>query len=452
MQSIFGTDGIRGKFNKEITYSLAFKVGYALGNILKKNNPILIGRDTRLSGGILLEAIASGILAAGQEFINIGICPTPAIPFLIKREKFGAGIMISASHNPPEYNGIKFFDNNGKKIPKDFENQIQTIVEEQNETKIVPKGSNLTRINNDLLKAYIKSLIDTMGDENLAGMKIILDTCYGSATTCAEIIFKNLGANVKVINNEKDGLKINLNCGSTCLEPLNKAIIANSADMGFSFDGDADRVIGLDSKGNILDGDHILYLWGRELIKEKVLVNNTIISTKMANLGFENAWNNLGGILHRTEVGDKFIYEGIMKKKAVLGGEQSGHILSKINDFCGDGILTAIQIAKYCKQKQITLNSWLASSFSPYPQKLTNIILNFDFKEINKSQKELLNESIHSLSNDKLNDCRVYIRPSGTEPLLRVLVEAKNPEVVDSLSRKITDELRSRLKKISHNI
>ena len=172
-------------------------------------------------------------------------------------------------------------------------------------------------------------------------MKIILDTCYGSATSCAENIFKKLGANVKVINNKMDGKKINLNCGSTCLEPLNKAIRENKAEMGFSFDGDADRVIGVDAKGNILDGDHILFLWGRELMEEKILTNNTIISSEMANLGFEKSWNNLGGILLRTEVGDKFIYEAIKKKQAVLGGEQSGHILSKINNYCGDGILTA---------------------------------------------------------------------------------------------------------------
>ena len=452
MQSIFGTDGIRGRFNKEITYSLAYKLGYAFGKILKSNNPILIGRDTRLSGVILLEGISSGILDAGKEFINMGICPTPAIPFLIKKENFSGGIMISASHNPPEYNGIKFFNNEGNKIEKDFELQIQKTVEEKNEKKLVSKKYHHININSDLLNIYIKGLIDTMGDENLYGLKIILDTCYGSATTCAENVFKSLGAKIKVINKEKDGLKINLNCGSTCLGPLNKAIIENEADMGFAFDGDADRVIGLDSKGNILNGDHILFLWGRELMKEQALTKNTIISTKMANLGFENAWNNLGGILYRTEVGDKFIYEAINKKKATLGGEQSGHILSKINNFCGDGILTAIQISKYCKRNKISLNTWLNSSFSPYPQKLTNVILDFDFKKINKSHKDLINESIEKYATSKLDNCRVYVRPSGTEPLLRILVEAKNDQIVDSLSRKITCELRSKIEKISHDL
>ena len=452
MQSIFGTDGIRGKFNKEITYSLAYKVGYALGIILKNNNPILIGRDTRISGEILFEAISNGINAAGKEFINIGICPTPAIPFLIKKEKFSSGIMISASHNPPEYNGIKIFDSNGQKIIKNLENKIQSIVEEKTESQLFSKKVIPIKKNKYLLNIYIQGLIDTMGDEDLEGMKIILDTCYGSATTCAEYIFKKLGANVKVINNEKDGKKINLNCGSTCLAPLNKAIKENDADMGFSFDGDADRVIGVDSRGNILDGDHILFLWGRELMEEKALTNNTIISTEMANLGFENTWNSLGGILYRTAVGDKFIYEAIKKKKAVLGGEQSGHILSKINNFCGDGILTAIQISKYCKKKKISLRSWLSSSFLPYPQKLTNIFLNFDFKNINKSHRDFINETIESYSTIQIDNCRVYIRPSGTEPVLRVLVEAQNKKAVDSLSRKITTELSSKINKISINL
>ncbi len=451
MQSLFGTDGIRGRFDKDLTYSLAFKVGYALGVLTKSNSPILIGRDTRVSGYILLEAISRGINEAGKEFVYLGICPTPAIPFLIKKEKFSSGIMISASHNPPEFNGIKIFNNNGEKIKKEFENQIELIIDSTKKYKLTTNKSTTIRENNDLLNIYTQGLMDTMGDDSLDGMKIILDTCYGSATTCAASIFKKLGANVKVINDEKDGLKINLNCGSTCLEPIIKAIKEQNADMGFSFDGDGDRVIGVDSKGNILDGDHILFLWGRELLEEKLLINNTIISTRMANLGFENAWNNIGGILYRTEVGDKFIFEAIQNKKALLGGEQSGHILSKINNFCGDGILTAIQISKYCKKKDLSLRSWLNSSFSPYPQKLTNLVLNFDFKNLDESNRDFINETIESFSNLKKENCRVYIRPSGTEPVLRVLVEAQNKKEVDSLSKKITTELSTKINKISSN-
>ena len=452
MQSIFGTDGIRGRFNQEINFSLAYKVGYALGSHLDNNNPILIGRDTRISGNILLQAIAEGINASKKKFINLGICPTPAIPFLIKQEKFSGGIMISASHNPPEYNGIKIFDHTGKKINKNFENKIQTFVEEQNQKQSFPIKEISLKTNIELMDIYMQSLIQKMDGVNLSNMKIILDTCYGSATTCAKKIFEHLGADIRVINNSKNGLKINLNCGSTNLEPLKKALEKNPADMGFSFDGDADRVIGLDSKGNILDGDHILFLWGRELMEQNILTNNLLISTQMANLGFEKAWNKIGGILYRTEVGDKYVHEALEEKKAVLGGEQSGHILSKINNFSGDGILTALQMAKYCKKKNITLNDWLKSSFDPFPQKITNINLDFNSNKINPKTKSLINQTLESYQLKNSENCKVYIRPSGTEPLMRVLVEAKDPKKVHSLSSKITNKLSLEINKILNQL
>jgi len=448
MKSIFGTDGIRGRFNVEITYSLAFKVGYALGLTLETNNPILLGRDTRISGEVLLQAIARGIKESGKKFINLGICPTPAIPFLIKKENFSSGIMISASHNPPEYNGIKIFDHNGQKINKNSENKIQKLIEETNQNISFPTKDLSITTSKELIDIYVQSLIKTMEGENLSGMKIILDTCNGSATTCAKQIFQYFDADVKVINNSKNGLKINMNCGSTHLEPLKKVLRENPADMGFSFDGDADRVIGMDSKGNVLDGDHILFLWGRELMEKKILTNNLLISTQMANLGFEKAWNKIGGILHRTEVGDKFVFDAINQKNAVLGGEQSGHILSKINNFSGDGILTALQIAKYCKKKNITLNDWLKSSFKPFPQKLTNINLDFDINNINQKTKFLIDKTIDQYHSKFSHNCRIYIRPSGTEPLMRVLVEAKNLKIVQSLSNEITHKLNLDIKNI----
>jgi len=448
MQSIFGTDGIRGRFNEEITYSLAYKVGYALGLTLEKKNPILIGRDTRISGDILLQAITQGINKSGKKFLNLGICPTPAIPFLIKQENFSSGIMISASHNPPEYNGIKIFDHNGQKISKYFENKIQQLIEETNQNISVPTKMIPLNTNKDLIDIYIKSLIQTMGGANLSGLKIILDTCYGSATSCAKKIFQSLGADVRVINNSKNGLKINMKWGSTNLEPLKKALRESPADMGFSFDGDADRVIGIDSKGNVLDGDHILFLWGRELMEQKILTNNLLISTHMANLGFEKAWKKIGGILHRTDVGDKYVHNAIKKKRAVLGGEQSGHILSKINNFSGDGILTALQICKYCKNKNINLNDWLNSSFEPYPQKLTNINLNFNINKLNPETKNLIDQTIAFFQKIYSDNCRVYIRPSGTEPVMRVLVEATNHKTVHSLSSEITKKLFLEIHKI----
>jgi len=243
-----------------------------------------------------------------------------------------------------------------------------------------------------------------------------------------------------------------MNCGSTNLEALKKALRESPADMGFSFDGDADRVNGIDSKGNILDGDHILFLWGRELMEQKILTNNLLVSTQMSNLGFEKAWEKIGVILYRTDVGDKHVHDAIKEKGAVLGGEQSGHILSKINNFSGDGILTALQISKFCKKKNINLTDWLKSSFEPYPQKLTNINLNFNINKLNSKDKILIDESIKNIQAIYSDNCRVYIRPSGTEPVMRVLVEAKNHNKVDSLSKEITNKLFLEIDKITNQL
>ena len=433
MQSIFGTDGIRGIYKKEITYDLAQKIGYAFGSINNDSQKVLIGRDTRVSGDLLLEALSNGLNQSGKEVIDIGICPTPAIPFLIKKFKIYSGIMISASHNPPEYNGIKIFDHFGNKLNRKKELEIESYLNKINPSLIVRNQNNIEE-KFDLLEVYKQSLIESIGDNNFKGMKIILDTCHGSASVFAENIFKRLGASVNVINSNVDGSKINVKCGSTCLDPLKKAIKEFNAEIGFSFDGDADRVIGIDSEENILDGDHILFLWGRELMREKNLSRNLLITTVMSNLGFEKAWNELGGILIRTPVGDKFIHEEINKQKAELGGEQSGHILSKINNYSGDGVLTAIQIANLCKKKNLILRDLLKTSFRGFPQKLTNIELTSN----DKNFKDLIEQHINKLIKEKLNDisepCRIFARNSGTEPVLRILVEAESKNFVDNIS------------------
>ena len=446
MQSIFGTDGIRGEFNKELTYSLAYKIGYALGKVINKEGQILIGRDTRISGNILLEALTKGLNAAKQKVVDLGICPTPAIPFLIRKLRFNSGIMISASHNPPQYNGIKIFDANGNKLKKFKEIEIEKCINEIVDINFNKPVKQSFSIKHELLDIYIDSLINSIGEDNIRDLKIILDTSHGSATSCAEKVFESLGAKVKVINSDADGTKINVNCGSTNLSPLRKAILENNSDMGFSFDGDADRVIGMDSKGNILDGDHILFLWGRELMNEKKLNNNLLISTKMANLGFENSWKDIGGNFKRTNVGDKFIYEEIFRQKGDLGGEQSGHILSGLNNYSGDGILTAIQISRYCSKKKINLRCWLETSFSAFPQKLTNISIDIPKHKIDN----LLNNEINSLVLETIdktnNNCRIFIRPSGTEPVLRVLVEAQNNQLVNNISKKMTEVIEEIIK------
>ncbi len=438
MQSIFGTDGIRGIFNKDITYDLAQKIGYAFGSLNCDTQKVLIGRDTRVSGDLLLDALSNGLNKSGKEVIDIGICPTPAIPFLIKEFKIYSGIMISASHNPPEYNGIKIFDHFGCKLNKKKELEIESNLKKINSNLFLRKEKYIEK-KFDLLNIYKQSLIESIGNNNLNGMKIILDTCHGSASVFAENVFKQLGANVYVINRYADGSKINVKCGSTCLDPLKKAINEFNAEIGFSFDGDADRVIGIDSEENILDGDHILFLWGRELMREKILSRNLLITTVMSNLGFEKAWHDLGGILIRTPVGDKFIHEEINKQKADLGGEQSGHILSKINNFSGDGVLTAIQIANYCKKKNIILKDFLKTSFKGFPQKLINIKLTSNDKKF----KDLIEDNMNKLIKEKLDKisepCRIFARNSGTEAVLRILVEAENKKFVDNISTQMAN-------------
>jgi len=433
MQSIFGTDGIRGIYNKEITYDLAQKLGYALGIINNDKQKVLIGRDTRVSGDLLLEALSNGLNHSGKEVIDIGICPTPAIPFLIKQFKIYTGIMISASHNPPEYNGIKIFDHDGNKLNKKKEREIESYLNQIKSNLILRKQKIIVK-KFDLLEIYKQSLIESIGNNNLNGMKIILDTCHGSASVYAENVFKKLGAEVYVINSNADGSKINVKCGSTCLDPLKKAINEFNAEIGFSFDGDADRVIGIDSEENILDGDQILFIWGRELMREKILSRNILVTTVMSNLGFERAWNEIGGILIRTPVGDKFIHEEIDKQNADLGGEQSGHILSKINNYSGDGVLTAIQIANFCRKKNTKLKDLLKTSFKGFPQKLINIQLNSNDKIV----KDLIEENMNKLIKEKLDKisepCRIFARNSGTESFLRILVEAENQRLVDDIS------------------
>ena len=445
MQSIFGTDGIRGEYNKELTYNLAYKIGHALGQIIINEEPILIGRDTRLSGPILIEALTKGLNSVKKEVVDIGICPTPAIPFLIRKYKFSSGVMISASHNPPEYNGIKIFDSSGNKLQKVQEIEIEEYLKNLSDIDLNQEKINFYSMQSELLDSYLNSLIRSIEEEDLKGIKIALDTCHGSASYFAERTFKSLGADVLVINNEADGLKINVNCGSTCLTPLRKVIFENNLDMGFSFDGDADRVIGMDSKGNILDGDHILFLWGRELMIENKLNKNLLISTDMGNLGFENSWKNIGGIFQRTDVGDKFIYEEMIRQKGDLGGEQSGHILSSLNNYSGDGILTAIQIAKYCKKKEIDLKSWLETSFSAFPQKLTNISIKNSRHKINNLIKNEINMIISQTIEKTSDDCRIFVRPSGTEPVLRILVEAQSATLVNNLSKTMKKKLENLL-------
>ncbi len=439
----FGTDGIRGHFGKVLTPSLAKQTGYWLGTILEGDGPVIIGRDSRLSGNILCEALSKGIRAAGLDVWDIGLCPTPAVPLLIQELEAAGGVMISASHNPPEDNGIKLFTQDGTKIDQ----KRQQIIEDGVNGKSLPeKNLNLKKTclgksyeRADLLQLYKNSLIESVGNRRLKGVPIVLDLCWGSATACALEPFKALGANLTILHGSPDGAQINVACGSTNINPLKSAVIEQGAMMGFAFDGDADRVIAVDGEGRVLDGDHLLYLWGADLQDDGALPEGKLVSTVMSNLGFEQAWIARGGALTRTPVGDKHVHAEMLQNGAALGGEQSGHILSRLNGMIGDGLLTALQMATRCNAPDRTLYEWRNESFDPFPQKLINIKLNENAHSKNWFEYQPLKEAVLDAQKAMGNNGRVLLRASGTEPVLRVMVEASDPKEVEAWSSKLVD-------------
>ena len=440
----FGTDGIRGKAGLELTPSLITRLGYVAGKTLKTSGPILIGNDTRRSCSMIVSALTAGLNSAGREVWRLGLCPTPAISILTRKFNIAGGIMVSASHNPPEDNGIKIFNENGNKLNTFNQSLITLGIEEMMTEDIQPAiynnyGNSYDR--NELLVHYKENLIESINEKNLKNIPIILDLCYGSATAVGEEVFKQLGAKVTAINNYPNGNHINVNCGSTNLNQLRKAVIEQHAEMGFAFDGDADRMMAIDRKGRVIDGDHVLYLWGKVLKEQDQLPQKRLVGTVMSNLGFEKDWNNNGGILERTQVGDQNVHAEIIEKGATLGGEQSGHILSATNGFCGDGVHTALQIATICHSKEITLSEWRDESFKPFSQKMINVRLNENSSPYNLLKSTKLQDAIAKAEDYIGKNGRVIVRASGTEPLIRVMVESPEEEITNNWCLLISQEV-----------
>ncbi len=433
----FGTDGIRGRVGKVLTPSLALDLGYWFGKLLPNKGPVLIGQDSRISGNMLVSALTAGLTAAGREVWILGICPTPAISILTKKIEGSGGLMVSASHNPPEDNGIKLFDSNGSKI----NNKLKSILEKKLTNESLDKDVSSAYSNygnyiqkNDLLDIYKLELKQSVNSKRLDGIKIALDLCWGSASVFAEEVFQDLGANITVINDRPQGEKINVNCGSTNLDQLKQAVFESNSEMGFAFDGDADRMMAIDKDGNIIDGDHVLYLWGTTLKNQNSLPDNRLIGTIMSNLGFEKAWKQQGGLFDRTPVGDQYILDAMLNTGAALGGEQSGHILSSAHGYNGDGVLTALQLATICNQRQQTLAEWYAESFEAFPMNLINVPLSNGIIADNWQDCSELNKAVLAAEEDMGKDGRVLLRKSGTEPLLRVMVEGIDRKAVDKWS------------------
>ncbi len=450
MGRLFGTDGVRGIANKELTPELAFKIGkagaYVLTSAGDKKPKILVGRDTRISGGILECALVAGICSVGAEAVIAGVIPTPAIAHLVRSEGFDAGVMISASHNPFEHNGIKYFSGSGYKLSDELEERIEAIILDNAEEIAAPTHENIGHItyDNTLVDKYIEFAESTCGGD-LSGMKIAIDCANGASSVTAEKALKGLGAEVSVINNKPDGININKDCGSTHLEALTEFVKECGADLGLAFDGDADRVLAVDENGGIIDGDRIMTILALDMKKNGRLPDNTVVATVMSNLGFFVMGEEHGVNIKRTKVGDRYVLEEMLKHGHKIGGEQSGHVILLEHNTTGDGLVTGIQLADVIKRSG-KKSSELAGIMQIYPQVLINAVVKNELKnEENYMKFPEIREAIEALEKEFENSGRVLIRPSGTEPLVRVMIEGKDVELITKRARELADLFEEKL-------
>ncbi|MFO7030823.1 phosphoglucosamine mutase [Limnospira fusiformis CCALA 023] len=432
---LFGTDGIRGRVGELLNAPLALQVGFWAGQILRQQQenlgPVILAQDTRISGNMLAMALSSGLTAAGLEVWNLGVCPTPGVAYLTQTCKAMGGVMISASHNPPEDNGIKFFGADGTKLSSDLQKQIEAALRGAEAFPVYSDSCGQHYYRPELVQNYADSLYrPLLPTTNLQGMRVVLDLAWGAAVNIAPQVFREMGAEVICLHESPNGHQINVNCGSTHLDLLREAVIEHQAHLGFAFDGDADRVLAVDSRGRTVDGDYILYFWGQTLRNAQQLPEDLIISTVMANLGFERAWEKQGGKMIRTPVGDQHVHSEMKRTGSMLGGEQSGHILCHHYSITGDGLLTALHLAALVKRSQKSLNQLVDDSFLTYPQLLRNVRVENPDSRRNWKNCEPLQNAIANAEADMGDQGRILVRASGTEPLIRVMVEAANPNLV----------------------
>ncbi|MFH1227835.1 MAG: phosphoglucosamine mutase [Planctomycetota bacterium] len=435
---VFGTDGIRDVANSGwLTPESLLKMGRIIGLILKPSSRVIIGRDTRISGQMIMNSLSAGILSSGVNITDAGIISTPALSFLTKHNKFNLGIMISASHNPADYNGIKILRETGLKITS----KTELLIEKHLLNKAPIKSGDIRPgiINTDkkLLNLYINKLLGKAAGQHfsLKGFKIVVDCANGAVSETAPAVLASFGAKVIAINNRPNGKNINLNCGALYPEKMSKAVIKHQADVGFSFDGDADRVIMADEKGIIRDGDFILAIGARYLSKRRSLKKNTVVGTIMTNSGLNAYLKNLGVSLVRTPVGDKYVLDKMMSGGYVLGGEPSGHVIFSDYSLIGDGLLTALIILKIIRSEKKRLST-LSQYLTKYPQILVNVSVKS--KPPIERIKPLMAKAteIESLLGC---DGRLSLRYSGTEPLLRIMIEGKDEKQIEMLANELAD-------------
>ncbi|NJR50952.1 MAG: phosphoglucosamine mutase [Leptolyngbyaceae cyanobacterium CSU_1_3] len=452
--ALFGTDGIRGHAGELLTAPLALQVGFWAGQVLRANTatlqPVILGQDSRNSSNMLAMALSAGLTAAGLEVWDLGLCPTPAVAHLASTVGAIGGVMISASHNPPEDNGIKFFNPDGTKLSLSLQQQIEARLRGQSDD-IVPMAANhwgKHQHRPELLSHYVEALqvpLTAQAASPLAGMRVVLDLAWGSATRLAANLFRSLGAEVVCLHDQPDGDRINVNCGSTHLALLQAAVTETSADLGFAFDGDADRVLAVDSQGRTVDGDYILYLWGQHLLKSQQLPGQTIVATVMSNLGFERAWQQQGGTLVRAAVGDQHVHAEMIRHGAKLGGEQSGHILCPHYSVSGDGLLTALHIAFLVQQIGCSLSELVDQSFQTYPQLLKNVRVMDRARRLNWQECDPLMTAIAQAETAMGDRGRILVRASGTEPVIRIMVEAESADLTTHWTKQLVATVEQHL-------
>lgn len=448
MGRLFGTDGARGVANSEITCELSMQIGRAAAMVLTENldhRPrVLIGMDTRASGEMLEAALTAGLCSVGADVLLLGVVPTPAVAHLVKAYGYDAGVMISASHNPCEYNGIKIFQSTGYKLPDALENEIEAIILDEAKVPPVMVGGDVGRVTRaeHAVEDYIAHLLSTT-DVRCDGLKIALDCANGSSSVSAKTVFESLGAQCIVIADNPDGVNINKDCGSTHMGALQKCVLENNCDLGFAFDGDADRMLAVDHTGNIVDGDRAIALCAKYMQKNGTLKKDTAVVTVMSNMGFFKFCEANNIHCERTKVGDRYVLENMLENGYSIGGEQSGHIIFLDYATTGDGQLSAIQVLKVLKNTGKTLKE-LADEMEVYPQVLINVRVSNYGRVRFTSDMEIKNAIARA--EEELGDSgRVLVRVSGTEPLVRVMLEGKNEEKIRELGETIAEVVRERL-------
>lgn len=447
MGRLFGTDGARGIANQELTCELAMNIGKAAAMVLtdhQKHPRILIGKDTRLSCDMLEGALLAGLCSIGADVELLGVVPTPAVAYLVKKYHADAGIMISASHNSFEFNGIKIFSKDGYKLPDAMEAEIEAIILDHAKPYALKEGEEIGKVTvlENAADDYIEHIAASVATR-LDGMRFAVDCSNGSASRTAKKLFAKLGAECDVLFDQPDGVNINKECGSTHLENLRKYVLENKLEAGFAFDGDADRCLAVDGEGNIIDGDFILAVCAKELKAKNKLKNNTVVGTVMSNMGFGKSCEENDIHFVAANVGDRYVLEEMLKNGYCLGGEQSGHVIFLDYATTGDGQLTAVQVLSMLKEKNMTL-AQAASVMKQYPQVLVNVKVSKEGKE-QFPDNSAVHQQIENVRTQLGDSGRILVRVSGTEPLIRVMLEGENLSEIQRLADETAEVIKKEL-------